>query len=523
LIKILIVEDEEPVRRLVKEILERKGYTCTQAANALEAREHLNDQNFELALCDIKLPGESGLSLIKDILAGSPDTAVVMVTGINDPLVAEAALETGVYSYIIKPFDRNGLLISVANALHRRELEIANRAYREELEQMVAKLQREIIERKRVEEELHISKEAAEVANRAKSSFLASMSHELRTPLNSIIGFSEVLQDKYFGELNEKQAEYVNDILESGKHLLSLINDILDLSKVEAGKIELKLSKVTIKQLLRNSLTMVKEKCMHHGISLSLNIAQGLEVSEITADERRLKQIIFNLLSNAAKFTPDGGAIMLEAEQNGEELIVSVRDTGIGIASEDQDKIFEEFYQTSGTLADKTPGTGLGLPLTKDLVEMHGGRIWVESRGVGKGARFRFALPVKPVDLEPPVAMITSKTTLLNRLERKIRLSKRHDSIFSLSCLHGDSDLLREKMSIVKEALEEEIRDQGFLGIDNAGYVYLIFQETSPEKANATCSRLKNKIEGMIEGMKVSYSIAAFPQNGNTAKVIMKK
>ncbi|MBW2342193.1 MAG: response regulator [Deltaproteobacteria bacterium] len=399
--RILIVDDEEPIRQLLEEILERKGYECTQAANALEAREHLKEQNFELVLCDINMPGESGLNLIKDILSGSPDTAVVMVTGINDPLVAEVALETGGYGYIIKPFDRSGLLINVANALHRRKLEISNRAYREELEQMVEKLQREIIERKRVEKELRISKEAAEVANRTKSNFLASMSHELRTPLNSIIGFSEVLQDKYFGELNEKQAEYVEDILESGKHLLYLINDILDLSKIEAGKIEIEPSKVNIKKLLENSLVMVKEKCMHHGINLSLNIAQDLGVSEITADERRLKQIIFNLLSNAAKFTPDGGAIMLEAEQNGEELIVSVRDTGIGITSEDQDKIFEEFYQISGTLADKTPGTGLGLPLTKNLVEMHGGTIWVESEGLRKGSRFSFTVPMKPADIEP--------------------------------------------------------------------------------------------------------------------------
>jgi PAS domain S-box-containing protein len=252
---------------------------------------------------------------------------------------------------------------------------------------------RDITERKQAEE-LKAVVRAAELANQVKSEFLASMSHELRTPLNAIIGFSQVLQEQYFGDLNEKQKEYVGDVLESGQHLLSLINDILDLSKIEAGKMELELSRVKIKDLLENSLIMIKEKALKHCISLDIHNKGDLEGLEIMADERRLKQVMFNLLSNAIKFTPDGGALAIEGRKDGKEFIISVSDTGIGIASREQEKIFEDFYQARGRIQDKTPGTGLGLPITKRIVEMHGGRIWVESEGLGKGSRFTFTIPI---------------------------------------------------------------------------------------------------------------------------------
>jgi signal transduction histidine kinase len=229
-----------------------------------------------------------------------------------------------------------------------------------------------------------------EAANRHKSEFLANMSHELRTPLNAIIGFSEVLGERMFGELNEKQAEYTDDILTSGRHLLSLINEILDLSKVEAGRMELELASFDLPLAIDNARTFVRERAVKHGINLDVTIDERL--GDFVGDERKIKQILLNLLSNAVKFTPEGGRIGINARQADGSVEISVSDTGIGIAPEDQPKIFEEFRQVGGDYAHKKEGTGLGLTLAKKFVELHGGKIWVESE-VGKGSTFNFTLP----------------------------------------------------------------------------------------------------------------------------------
>jgi len=229
-----------------------------------------------------------------------------------------------------------------------------------------------------------------ETASRHKSEFLANMSHELRTPLNAIIGFSEVLVDRMFGELNEKQEEYLKDIYASGQHLLSLINDILDLSKIEAGRMELEVAAFDLPSAIDNALTLVRERATRRGITLGRTIDERLAL--LRGDERKVKQVLLNLLSNALKFTPEGGRIDVSARLQDGAAEIAVADTGVGIAPEDQEAVFEEFRQV-GTADKKVEGTGLGLALSRKFIELHGGRIWVKSQ-VGHGSTFTFTLPV---------------------------------------------------------------------------------------------------------------------------------
>ena len=271
----------------------------------------------------------------------------------------------------------------------------------EALQALTASLEQKVRERTA---ELEVARDQALTATQHKSEFLANMSHELRTPLNAVIGFSEVLLEKMFGELNPKQEEYLGDILGSGRHLLALINDILDLAKVESGHMELDLGTFDLPAVLNSTFMLIRERANRHSIHVSLDIDHRL--GRFTADERKLKQILLNLLSNALKFTPEDGTVSLKAVLQDVGVEISVTDTGIGIEPEFQQKIFDEFFQVGDHLK-KQEGTGLGLAVTKKFIELHGGRIWVQS-AKGQGSTFTFTLPVLPTPEKrsaPTVAM----------------------------------------------------------------------------------------------------------------------
>nr|WP_320049783.1 ATP-binding protein [uncultured Desulfuromonas sp.] len=469
---LLIVEDSPTQAEQLLYLLNKNGYQARTAQNGFEALALLAEERPLAIISDVVMPGMDGYTLCRRIKGDEnlQDIPVILLTSLSEPDDVIMGLECGADYFIIKPYKEKFLLSRIQHIIANRNLNSDQRAkmgmeifFRdrkyfinsdrlqilnlllstyetaiqknqellaatEELqllnEQLVDnlnmlddknleldRLNRELV--RRTKEASKAQREALD-ANQTKSDFLANMSHELRTPLNSVIGFSEVLEDEMFGPLNDKQREYVSNILLSGRHLLSLINDILDLSKVEAGRMTLELGLVDLRTLLASSMTMLQEKAHKHAIQMELDIAAE-DQTHLMADERKLKQILFNLLSNAVKFTPEGGTVRVSARKTEEiglqqaelwqpeqipppnphqpGLEIAVSDTGIGIESQDYLKLFQEFSQLSSPYTKKHEGTGLGLALCKRLVELHGGCIGVSSQP-GKGSRFVLVIPL---------------------------------------------------------------------------------------------------------------------------------
>jgi signal transduction histidine kinase len=309
-----------------------------------------------------------------------------LVRPIKRMQVAAAGIGAGAYDERIE-LERNDELGALADEFNRMaaSLQESQRGLENKVEERTRELQVAL-------EQLAEKTRELEVASAHKSEFLANMSHELRTPLNAIVGFSQVLKEGLFGSVNEKQDEYLDDILSSADHLLSLINDILDLSKVEAGQVELEIAPFSLRESLERGVVMVRERAMRHAITIGSELDPAADLVE--GDERRIRQVVFNLLSNAVKFTPEGGRIDVFTARKDGRILVSVSDTGPGIAREDQERIFEEFQQARAQNGERPEGTGLGLALSRSLVELHGGRIWVESEP-GEGSTFTFTLPVE--------------------------------------------------------------------------------------------------------------------------------
>ncbi len=412
-IKILLVDDQPGNLLSFQAILAELGGNLILARSGREALQCLLKQEIALILLDVIMPGMDGFETATFIRQNPrlEQTPIIFITAMStSELDRRKGYELGAVDYVFAPIVPEVLRakVSVFMELYRRrkDLQDLNRV----LTQTNAALVAEIAERKRAEaalqeeraslaqrveertKELKMANEELAKAALLKDGFLANMSHELRTPLNSILGISEALQEQVYGRLNEKQIQAVGHVEESGRHLLVLINDVLDLSKIAAGKLELDMGTVAVERVCQASLRFIEQIAQRKHFNVSMNIdSAGMTIQ---ADERQLKQILVNLLSNAVKFTPEGGAIGLEVAGNAEQGVMNftVWDHGIGIAREDLEHLFQPFIQLDSRLSRQYPGTGLGLTLVHRLVDLHGGCISVESE-VGKGSRFTVSLP----------------------------------------------------------------------------------------------------------------------------------
>ncbi len=406
--KVLHIEDEPDIQELVTRFLEEK-YTVASASSGLEGIKKAQEFQPDLILMDLQLPSMSGYEATTRIrsIEDLKSVPIVAVTGNNTEEEREKSLAAGCSGFIPKPIDWFNLASQVEDYLSGKVEEITeqkrNEYFRRYSEELVAKLQERIEELTQANEEMkRLNSELARI-NQFKDEFMANMSHELRTPLNSIIGFSEVLIDGLTGDLNDEQKEFIENILSSGQHLLLLINDILDLSKIRSGQMELHAEEVDCQEFIEDIEHTIK------GVMQSKNQQYVREIDEditsIRIDKKKMKQVLLNLLGNASKFTPVNGEITLQiipVEENGEPMVqFAVSDTGIGISEENYELIFDEFRQVDGSHSREYEGTGLGLPIAKKLIELHNGTIWIESE-VGAGTTFYFSIPVSSDFEEAP-------------------------------------------------------------------------------------------------------------------------
>jgi signal transduction histidine kinase/uncharacterized protein (DUF302 family) len=412
---LLAIDDDPDNRAFLTKAVSKQGFEVLAAATAGQARQQLDGRRPALILLDVQMPQESGLMLLPQMLREYPEAVVVMMTAYGSEQVAAEALRGGADDYIAKPIDLQRLRELLTRNLEKQRLRAERQSLIRRLKDSNRYLMRQHAALRRADEEILQVNRQLEQSNRYKSEFLANMSHELRTPLNAILGFSEILLDTTMNLTPGERIEFLRNIHGSGQHLLGLINDILDLAKIEAGKMELHLEVVDVAHALHEVTSILEPMARQQGLKL---VSEGIATASlIQADHSKLKQVLYNLLSNAVKFTQAPGTVTLTVQDSPEQLLIAVRDTGIGIKPQDLPKLFREFEQLDGSYTRRYQGTGLGLALCRRFVEMHGGRIWAESE-FGQGSTFTFTLPRQAreaVDRAPEVDPTQATPEMMDR------------------------------------------------------------------------------------------------------------
>src|SRR5256885_5209457 len=390
---LLAIDDDPDNRAFLTKAVTKQGFDGVTGPNATQARRQLDGRRPALIFLDVQMPEESGLSLLPQMLRDFPESVVVMMTAYGSEQVAAEALRGGADDSIAKPIDLHRLRELLERNLEKQRLRAERQSVVARLKDSTRYLMRQHAALRQADEEILQVNRQLEQSSRYKSEFLANMSHELRTPLNAILGFSEILLDLTMNLTAGERTEFLRNIHSSGQHLLGLINDILDLAKMEAGKMDLHAEEMPVTQALQEVTAILDPMARQQG--LQLRTVGAAEAGVIKADRSKFKQVLYNLLSNAVKFTPAPGNITVSVKDSPEQLTVSVEDTGIGMKPEDLPKLFREFEQIDGSYTRRYQGTGLGLALCRRFVEMHGGRIWAESQ-FGKGSIFTFTIPREP-------------------------------------------------------------------------------------------------------------------------------
>ncbi len=522
---ILVVDDEPAVQDLLSRWLLGEGYWCETASSSEEAAAMLENGKFDLVLSDIRMPGKTGIELLQEARQKDQDLAFVMVTVFGDLATASAALKKGAYGYVVKPFEKDQVLMAVLGALQRRQLEIENRSHSERLEEMVAErtraLQDALEKLRKQKQELERAIEELRKLSQLKSEFISTVSHELRTPLTAIEGVISNIRADVAGKLNKTLNEYMEIAERHGKRLSVLINDLLDISKLEAGKGLLKRKKLDAALLIKKVAESFKQETEAKRLTLALRIKPSLPT--VFAEPEKIEQVLENLLSNAVKFTPEGRKIIIAAKEEDDFVTVEVSDTGVGIPPEELPKIFDRFHQVGRSAGPGAKGTGLGLAIVKEIIDLHGGRLSVKSTS-GKGSKFSFSLSkydeekVFVAALDDRIRQTEKSGTHLSLLLVSVpQLSEESEGLTA-----DDLQKSREKLlSLVKEVLR---RETDVLVKIEKGEILAIIADVGKDGAKAIEKRLHEMLlKTLGDRADVLTAVLTYPEDGKTGGELLEQ